>query len=196
MIGKILRKMWWLRQGSNLGPSHYECDSRAFNGAGLRRRPLKTNAISNSRPLLTSRTAALCCSRFAAVGALALSAAHADPALILGGPSIHLVSDETTNDAHGLVAIEYRQTVVARFANSYGRPSFAAAYGWSGRWGHLRGSVHVGGVYGYRGCWHDERGSAALCPMVAGSVSYTRFDVEPTAIMLGDAVVAAVRAPF
>lgn len=115
-------------------------------------------------------------------------------AVYLGGISTHIASpDSQYNQSHDLIAYERNVYLVGRFKNSYNRTSYVAAKGWHEHRGYLRLSLFVGGVYGYRSCYGDEGTEARLCPMLAPSATYTRWRVQPSVFLFGEALVLSAR---
>lgn len=119
--------------------------------------------------------------------------AKAEAAILLGGWSDHPISEAEYNEDHKATLIEYGSYMAGRFHNSYGRNTWAAAYGFSKQWGDWRGSVHVGAMYGYRSCYGDDGDSATICPMAYPALTYTAYPVQPQVGLLGEAVVFIVR---
>tara|TARA_Y100001973_G_scaffold105035_1_gene176718 strand:- start:1682 stop:2119 length:438 start_codon:yes stop_codon:yes gene_type:complete len=130
---------------------------------------------------------------FVAAMALHTYNAKAETAVVLGGWSEHLITDEDYNESHDAVLLEHDQYMVGRFNNSYGRESYVAAYGWTKQWGNWRGSVHAGVIKGYSKCFGDDGDSGRVCPMVYPAVTYTKYRVQPQVGLLGEAVVFTVR---
>lgn len=127
---------------------------------------------------------------------LSLGIAHAETYLYAGAWSKHLEHSEIDyNESHNLLAVEHRQIVVGGFRNSWGRDSWFAAYRWT--WTpleHVEASVLAGGVYGYSHCWKGEDGGGRkICPMLSPGITYTRWRVQPSVLLLGNAVGVTVR---
>lgn len=127
------------------------------------------------------------------LAALYAQNAKAETALHLGGWSHHLLTEDATNETHDAFLVEHGNWLAGRFNNSYNRESYAIGYGWSRNWGHWRGAVHVGAVKGYRKCFGDDGSNGNICPLVVPSLAYTRWRIQPEVLLMGDAVVAAIR---
>ena len=122
--------------------------------------------------------------------------AQAEPAVMVGGWSKHMVTDGDYNSNHKIVAIEYKNILIGRFTNSYYRESYIAAYAIHRQWSDVKGSLYVGAVRGYRGCYSDNKLSTTLCPVFIPSLSYTKYSIQPAVLVLGEAVVVAVKYQF
>lgn len=110
-----------------------------------------------------------------------------------GAWSEHFSSDQF-EETHNLAALEYRSYMAGYFRNSYGEDSVFAAKRWSWDYGNWQVGVAVGAVYGYRSCikgWDDQ--SRRVCPMVAPSLVYTEYAVQPSLLVMGKALVFTVR---
>lgn len=135
--------------------------------------------------LLITAVAALCCLPFVA---------RAD-SVLLGGVSTHLFADDANyNQSHDLFAAHVGNIAVARFTNSHNRESYAVAYGWQWQRGDIRADLYVGAVRGYRKCYSDDGDKAIVCPLAVPAISYTGWGmVQPTVLLLGKALTAAIR---
>ena len=129
-----------------------------------------------------------------AAALLAASAqATADTYLHTGAWSQHF-SDRTYNESHNLLAVDYKSYVVGYFENSYGEDSFIAAKRWSWQYGNWEAGVSAGAVYGYRHClkgWTDR--NRRTCPLIAPSITYTKYTVQPSLLVMGNAVAVSIR---
>ena len=132
----------------------------------------------------------------AAIVAIAITATPATAEslyLHTGAWSSHF-SSHNYNETHDLVALEYSSYMTGYFQNSYGEDSVFAAKRWSWDEGHWKAGISLGAVYGYRSCtkgWsHGER---RLCPMISPSLTYTRYPVQPSVLVLGNAIAVSVR---
>lgn len=142
---------------------------------------------------MTNNLAWWCLTAFVAAMALYSANAKAETALVLGGWSKHVATDEDYNESHDAFLLEHNNWLAGRFTNSYGRESYTVAYGVSRQWGDFRGSIHAGAIRGYRGCFKDDGDSTKICPMIYPSVTYTKYRVQPQVGILGEAVVFTVR---
>lgn len=126
---------------------------------------------------------------------LVLSSGVKADSILLGGVSTHLFADDDDyNQSHDLFAAHIDNFAVARFTNSHGRESYAAAYGLQWHRGDFRADLYLGAVRGYRKCYSDDGVKTVVCPLAVPAVSYTGWGmVQPTALLLGKALTAAVR---
>lgn len=131
---------------------------------------------------------------FVVVSAVAAPYVKAETNLYAGAWSTHIGTDEDYNSTHNLLAVEHEQVFAGYFRNSYDEDAFAAGYRFQKSWGDFEGGLLVGATYGYRDCLKGYADAdRRLCPAVAPMVSYTRYRVQPTVILLGNAVAVSVR---
>lgn len=127
-------------------------------------------------------------------GLLLAAESHAETYVYTGAWSKHIASKTDYNEAHRLVAVEHGNTIAGYFKNSFGDDSFFAGSTYSRQWGYFEGTLMVGAMYGYKGCkGQQEQERKMVCPMAAPAVSYTKYEAEPTLIVLGNAVAISVR---
>ena len=121
--------------------------------------------------------------------------AGAETYVYTGAWSEHINSDYEYNETHSLAAVQSRGAVAGYFRNSFGEDVLFAGGALSRSWADVETSVLAGAMYGYRDCKggkaHDR--SRRACPVVAPMVSYTANAVQPTVIVLGNAVAFSVR---
>lgn len=113
--------------------------------------------------------------------------------LYAGAWSKHF-GDKEYNEEHKLIAIEHENVMAGYFVNSYSEDSFALAYNFRHSYGDLDAGVMAGAVFGYRHClkgWADR--NRRTCPMLAPYVSLDAGPVNPTVLLLGNAVAISVR---
>lgn len=111
-----------------------------------------------------------------------------------GAWSHHVGSDYDYNQDHDLIAVEYKNVFVGFFKNSFAEDAFAAGYKIKRTWGDFEGSVLFGGTYGYRDCFSGYADAARrVCPVVVPSLAYTAYKVQPTVMILGNALAISVR---
>lgn len=110
-----------------------------------------------------------------------------------GAWSQHMDGDEL-NESHSLVAVEVDSYMAGYFRNSYDEDSVFAAKRWAWNHGNWQASISVGAVYGYRSCLKgiDDNGRK-LCPLVSPSLTYTKYAVQPSLLVLGNAVALSIR---
>lgn len=102
----------------------------------------------------------------------------------VGGWSKHTggFSNGVTNETHKIVGVEHNGYSTGYFQNSYGRPTWFAAYTVRKEMfmEHLEFSGTLGVNYGYRECMGDNGEDAKVCPHGYLSVSYTKYAVVPS----------------
>jgi hypothetical protein len=133
---------------------------------------------------------------FAFLAATALCVpAHAETALHAGGWSYHIVTGNKVDytSSHDLVAVEHKRVFAARFRNSFGRESYALGRTWTWAKGNLEAKVVVGAVRGYRGWYGDYQDKTEILPIIVPMLSYTRHKVEPTVLLMGEAIAFSFR---
>ncbi len=112
--------------------------------------------------------------------------------LYTGAWSYHINSTPfITNETHHLLAYEHDRLIVGAFKNSYG--DLTAVVG--SRFelfeaGDFRGGIYLGITYGYRTCDNMAKGNPdrVFCPAVVPEISYTRYKLQPTVMLLGNAI--------
>lgn len=138
--------------------------------------------------------------------------------LSAGGYSKHLISDDITNESHDYFAVQVWKVELGRFNNSYGRESYYLAY--EALWENVLGEhwdffLKSGIVYGYVDCLDSGSGipkkrdpysgkpsmdgvdrSGAWCPMSVPGLRYTRYEIEPEFVLVGDAATVAASYQF
>ena len=132
----------------------------------------------------------------ATVVALALVAApvSAESVYVHTGAWSQHLSSEDYNESHNLLAVEYSSYMAGYFNNSYGENSGFIAKRFSWDYGHWQAGISVGAVYGYRSCLKGwDEGGKRVCPMVSPSLTYTRYPVQPSVLILGNAIAVSVR---
>ena len=124
--------------------------------------------------------------------------AKAETAVYAGAWSKHLVTGDEYDytSSHDLFAVEYKRVFAARFRNSYGRESYALGYTWSKQYGNFEAKVVAGAVRGYRGWYGDSESTTKTLPLVVPMVSYTKYKIQPTVLLMGEALAASVRIEF
>lgn len=124
-----------------------------------------------------------------------LSAQSSAETYLNAGAWSHHIGDGNYNETHNLVAIETKSFIGGYFENSYKDDSFFLAYRWEAwRFRDIDFSALAGGVYGYSHCTKgDDGGSKTLCPMIAPAATYTRFKVQPSLLLMGNALALSVR---
>ncbi|EDM46257.1 hypothetical protein [Marinobacter algicola] len=104
-------------------------------------------------------------------------------------------SDEQRNETHDLIAVEVDSYMAGYFENSYSEDALFAAKRWSWQYGNFEAGIAVGAVYGYRSCTKGTADrSRRLCPLVYPSLTYTKYVIQPSVLVLGNAVAVSIRA--
>jgi hypothetical protein len=127
------------------------------------------------------------------VSALYASYAEAETKVYLGAWSTHLVTDGDYNETHNLVAVEHNGWIAGTFKNSYSRESWFAGKTWE--WGGDKFSygLMAGAVRGYTKCYGDDGSNTNICPLVSPFASYKIGRVEPTILLLGEALAISIK---
>lgn len=103
------------------------------------------------------------------------------------------------NESNKLLAIEYKSVFAGYFKNSFNDDSFALGYRFSHQFSkNWEGSVLVGATYGYRDCsssW-DQFESKKICAAVSPMLTYTKYSIKPTLLIVGEAVSLTGRVDF
>lgn len=121
---------------------------------------------------------------------------HADT-LYFGGWSTHLGEpDAPYNQSHEMLGYERGNVFAARFINSHNRESYAVAYAWKWQKADIQWGIYAGAVYGYRSCYGDDGEKTVYCPLLVPMVSYTKYAVQPTVLLMGNAATFAIRYSF
>lgn len=108
----------------------------------------------------------------------------------VGAWSKHIVQDSNyLNERHDLLAVGVGNVFVGRFLNSFSRETFAVAYKWS----HditedIEAGAFLGAMRGYTTCYGEDGSGKNICPLAAPFVSYNKYFVKPTLLLLGDAI--------
>lgn len=119
--------------------------------------------------------------------------AKAETYLYAGAWSKHFGNEEY-NEQHDLIAIEHKNVIAGYFRNSYDEDALTAGYKFKRDYGPLEAGVMAGAVYGYRHCfkgWAEQ--DRRVCPMLAPYVSWDAGPVNPTVLVLGNAVAISIR---
>ena len=99
------------------------------------------------------------------------------------------------NESHNLLAAEHQGYIAGYFKNSYGEDSGFIAKRFVRDYGHWQAGVTVGAVHGYRSClkgWDGEN-NKRLCPLISPSITYTAYAVQPSLLVMGNAVAVSIR---
>ena len=125
----------------------------------------------------------------------AAAPAAAETAVYLGAWSTHLGLEGDYNETHNLVAVDVSGVMAGYFKNSYGRDTVFVGYKVSQAFGDFEAGIMVGAMRGYTDCVDGfTRGAdTKVCPMAVPSVSYTAHRVQPTLMLLGNALAFSVR---
>lgn len=101
------------------------------------------------------------------------------------------------NSDHNLVAVQYKSYMFTSFTNSHYRESYSISKNFYSRSiGNIDINMQIGVVYGYATCMGGQgssQGESKFCPMFVPSISYTKFKVEPTFMLLNNALAFTLR---
>ena len=118
--------------------------------------------------------------------------------IYIGGFSEHLGTHmKVTNNVHHLVAIEHETLFVGVYKNSYDdwttvvakRLEFMESPNW-------KAAVNVGIVHGYHKCFRVKSTYKITCVAAIPELTYTKYKVQPTLVLLGDAVGLTFKVEF
>ena len=106
--------------------------------------------------------------------------------------------DNNYNETHNLIAIESNNWMAGRFKNSYDDETFFVGHRFTKQWHNLELGLTAGAMHGYRDCRLKDRpdSSKKLCPFVVPSVTYTKHRIQPSVMLLGNAVAFGFRLKF
>jgi hypothetical protein len=119
--------------------------------------------------------------------------------LTTGAWSYHFNKDQyITNENNNLIAINYKNWTAGGFKNSYGIDTYFAAKKFSiASYGHLNFSALAGINYGYNNCQGvinvgiNEDQKKVICPVLSPAVTYTRYEIQPSVLLLSNNVLGA-----
>ena len=139
------------------------------------------------------------------------SPVHADDVYI-GGWSKHLNDNNKNKDQepteyqfngdHSLFAYEYDNYVVGHFYNSYYDSTWFASRRFPiATAGDFSLNLHAGITYGYKSCEFSKldysvEGPPVYCPMIVPEISYDRYMIRPTLMIVGNAFVVTFKINF
>lgn len=122
---------------------------------------------------------------------------HADTYLYTGAWSKHVfTSSSDKNETHALVAIEKDGWMFGRFDNSYYRETWFVTKNLTRKFEDVEYGLMLGAMRGYEELFGVKGNDWKVWPLIAPKVSYTKFPVQPTVIVLGEAVALTVRFEF
>lgn len=119
--------------------------------------------------------------------------------IYLGAYSYHINKSPTvTNDNHKLLAYEKNSYVAGTYVNSFGDRAYIVGKRIKGfDIGDIKISAMVGAVYGYYSCKTGkeptENASQVVCPALVPEISYTKYDIQPSILILGNAIALSVK---
>lgn len=157
-------------------------------------RPLNRDYMNKKRPNHLFAIAAL----IAAFVMIYAAGTKACDELYLGAWSYHISEERDLNETHYLLACEKRTYIVGGMKNSHGDPTALVGkrFDLFGH-GHIKSIVYVGATFGYYGCGNGDTGSSrTICPAVIPEISYTKYRVKPSILLLGNAVAISAKVGF
>lgn len=119
--------------------------------------------------------------------------ASAQTSIYLGAFSWHPGRPDLNGD-NRLFAVEHDHWVAGRFSNSYSRTTTLAGYQFQWNIGkHWKAGLLTGVDYGYRDCINGQSSDtynrkARFCPLIAPTIGYKKWDIEPILFLLPDAI--------
>jgi hypothetical protein len=127
--------------------------------------------------------------------------------LYTGAWSYHFTDQETVrNETHNLLAYEHKGWIVGTFNNSYKDQTFVFGKKiFSGDLGVLHTNLYVGIDYGYKECKsgrpQDPHNPAVVCPAIIPEftikdASFTKYQIKPAIIVIGNALALSVKSEF
>ncbi|ASV44534.1 hypothetical protein PBI_SCTP2_519 [Salicola phage SCTP-2] len=117
--------------------------------------------------------------------------------LSLGAWSKHVLSNDISNETHNMIAVQKSRIMGGYFKNSHGNDTFFINYYREFEiTKNIEPFVTFGLMYGYTECFGEDNSSKDVCPMGVIGVSYTKFRIEPTLYLLGDAISFGPRIKF
>jgi hypothetical protein len=116
--------------------------------------------------------------------------------LYTGAWSYHINPAEgVNNETHNLIAYETHNYIVGAFKNSFSDPTVIAGKRFElFESGDFKAGLYAGVTYGYHGCQQTEdTGKKAVCLAAVPEISYTKYSVQPTIMILGNAVAFSIK---
>lgn len=116
-----------------------------------------------------------------------------------GGFSHHLNNNKDYNNNNKILAVEYKNVVVGTFDNSFDDQSYLIGYNFHSNWLDLQFGIVTGLVYGYD---KDDVSKSVLLwgtnlmPLIFPYVTYTKYDIQPTAGIFGEAATLLFKYKF
>jgi len=101
-----------------------------------------------------------------------------------------------SNSTHNLLAYEHNNIIIGYFKNSYGTDTVVVGYKFNLlEVGDFKASVYTGVDYGYYSCGGiaAQDASHKVCLAVVPEISYTKYKLQPTILMLGGAVAFSLK---
>ncbi len=139
------------------------------------------------------------------IGTLLLSPlAYAD-SLYTGAWSEHITGNhqenevgtlDVTNSEHNLLAYEKDSYIVGYFKNSFNNDTIVVGKRFElFELGDFKAGVYTGATYGYYSCrgMADLGADKKVCPAIVPEISYTKYKLQPTLLMLGGAVAISLK---
>lgn len=120
--------------------------------------------------------------------------------LYTGGWSVHTdkpSSFDEFNSSHDILIGQYKSWAAGYMENSFFNDTAIAGYHWSLPAGDFELGALTGISFGYYECFSvydpDEEGSAKPCPMIAPMITFTKYDFQPTFIIIPGALAVSFR---
>lgn len=124
----------------------------------------------------------------------AMNAEANDTYVYTGAWSKHLFSKQDYNETHNFLAVEHKGVMAGYFKNSYSEDSAVVGFRMTEQWGDFEGGIMFAATHGYRDCVQGYAdASKRVCPAIVPSIAYTKYRVQPVALLLGNALAFSVR---
>lgn len=103
-----------------------------------------------------------------------------------------------SNYEHNLIAYEYKGIVLGEFKNSYDDDTILLVKQFEFySENNVKFSIDVGITHGYKDCVHvegpEENDKGVSCFAAAAELSYTKYKIQPTIMVLGNATVVTIK---
>lgn len=117
--------------------------------------------------------------------------------LYVGAWSKHINPQNVTNESHDLIAYEHNGYIAGRMINSYGDETYLAGKEFVsektneflGKY-DLSAGLYLGATYGYLSCTPGQENATGkdVCPAAIPYISYTKYRIQPTVLIMGNAI--------
>lgn len=120
--------------------------------------------------------------------------AFADDTYLYTGAWSKHIGGNATNETHSFIGFESNKYLVGWFKNSYDDPTISVDYKvLNYDKGYWNAGAYLGVTYGYKECYGGNGDARKVCPIVIPAISYTKYKLQPTFLLLGNAMVFSLR---